>query len=125
MSSRIEMIQGSSISEDVINKVKSFSKSYKSIMVCLDSNHTHSHVLKELKAYAPLVSKKSYCIVLDTIIDKMGKELNPGRPWGPGNNPLTAVNEYLKINSDFEIDWEIDAKLLVSAGVNGYLKRVS
>lgn len=125
MSSRIQMIEGSSIATDVIEQVKAVAKSYQRIMVCLDSNHTHDHVLAELKAYAPLTSVGSYCVVMDTAIEDMPKALFPDRSWGPGNNPKTAVWEYLKTHSEFEIDKSIDHKLLISVAPDGYLKRVS
>ena len=124
MSSRIQMIQGSSIAPDVIEQVKAVAKNYKRILVCLDSNHTHDHVLAELEAYAPLTSVGSYCVVFDTIVEDMPKAMFPDRPWGPGNNPKTAVWEYLKTHPEFEIDKSIDHKLLISVAPDGYLKRV-
>jgi cephalosporin hydroxylase len=125
MSSRIQMIQGSSIAPDVIEQVKALAKNYQRILVCLDSNHTHEHVLAELKAYAPLTSVGSYCVVMDTLIEDMPESMFPDRPWGPGDNPKTAVWEYLKTHPDFEIDKSIDHKLLISVAPDGYLKRVS
>jgi len=95
------------------------------ILVCLDSNHTHEHVLAELGAYAPLTSIGSYCVVFDTIIEDMPKEMFPDRPWGPGNNPKTAVWEYLKSQPEFEIDKNIQDKLLITVAPSGYLKRVA
>jgi cephalosporin hydroxylase len=124
MSSRIQMIQGSSIAAEVIEKVKAVAKNYQRVLVCLDSNHTHDHVLAELEAYAPLTSVGSYCIVFDTIVEDMPKAIFSDRPWGPNNNPKTAVWEYLKTHSEFEIDKSIDHKLLISAAPDGYLKRV-
>lgn len=124
MSSRIVMIEGSSISDEVIAKVNEFSKDFKTILVCLDSNHTHEHVLAELNAYAPLVSKGSYCVVFDTVIEDMPDDMYPNRPWCPGNNPKTAVWEYLKEHSEFEIDTKIQNKLLITVASDGYLYRV-
>ena len=124
MSSRIQMIQGSSIAPELVEQVKSVAKNYQRVLVCLDSNHTHDHVLAELEAYAPLTSVDSYCIVFDTIVEDMPKAFFPDRPWGPGNNPKTAVCEYLKTHPEFEIDKSIDHKLLISAASDGYLKRV-
>jgi cephalosporin hydroxylase len=120
----IQMIQGSSIAPDVVEQVHEIAKSYKRIMVSLDSNHTHEHVLAELNAYAPLVSKGSYCAVFDTIVEDMPHTLCLDRPWGPGNNPKTAVWEYLKTHPEFEIDKNIDHKLLISVAPDGYLKRI-
>jgi cephalosporin hydroxylase len=125
MASRIEMIQGSSIAPEIVEQVGQVANSYKRILVCLDSNHTHSHVLAELQAYAPLTSVGSYCVVFDTIVEDMPKEMFLDRSWGPGNNPKTAVWEYLKTHPEFEIDKSIDHKLLISVAPDGYLKRVS
>ena len=123
LSSRIEMIQGSSIAQEIVEQVHAKAAKYSKILVCLDSNHTHDHVLEELKAYAPLVSKGSYCIVFDTIVEDMPAEMFPDRPWGPGNSPKTAVWEYLKSHPEFEIDKSIDNKLLISVAPDGFLKR--
>ncbi|MCI5164669.1 MAG: cephalosporin hydroxylase [Candidatus Electrothrix sp. GM3_4] len=124
MSSRIQMIQGSSIAQDIIAQVKEVAANYSRILVCLDSNHTHEHVLAELKAYAPLISVDSYCVVFDTVVEDMPADMFPDRPWGPGNNPKTAVWEYLKTHSEFEIDKSIQHKLLITVAPDGYLKRV-
>lgn len=124
MSSRIQMIQGSSIAPKVIEQVKSVVKNYQRVLVCLDSNHTHDHVLAELEAYAPLTSVGSYCVVFDTIVEDMPQSMFSNRPWGPGNNPKTAVWEYLKNHSEFEIDKKIQNKLLITVAPDGYLKRV-
>ena len=124
MSNYIEMIEGSSIAPKIIEQVKNIAKDYQCILVCLDSNHTHEHVLSELKAYAQLVSVGSYCVVFDTIIEDMPDDIFPNRPWGPGNSPETAVWEYLKTHPEFEIDKSIQHKLLITVAPDGYLKRV-
>ena len=124
MASRIQMIQGSSIAPEIIEQVKQVAAGYSRILVCLDSNHTHDHVLAELEAYAPLTSLGSYCVVFDTVIEDMPADQFPDRPWGPGDNPKTAVWEYLKTHPEFEIDKQIDHKLLISVAPDGYLKRV-
>jgi len=124
MSSRIQMIQGSSIAPEVIEQVRAVATNYQRVMVCLDSNHTHDHVLAELEAYAPLTSVGSYCVVFDTIVEDMPKTMFPDRPWGPGDNPKTAAREYLKTHLEFEIDKSIDHKLLISVAPDGYLRRV-
>lgn len=124
MASRIQMIQGSSIASEIIAQVHAVAANYSRVLVCLDSNHTHEHVLAELQAYAPLASIGSYCVVFDTLIEDMPKELYPDRPWGPGDNPKTAVWEYLKTHPEFEIDKSIQHKLLVTVASDGYLKRV-
>jgi cephalosporin hydroxylase len=124
MSSRIEMIQGSSVDPVVIQQVAESASDYSRVMVCLDSNHTHDHVLAELEAYAPLTSVGSYCVVFDTVVEDMPASMFPDRPWGPGNNPKTAVWNYLKRHKEFEIDKSIFDKLVISVAPDGYLKRV-
>ena len=124
MSSRIDMIQGSSIECNVIDQVKDIATSYERVMVCLDSNHTHDHVLAELKAYAPLTSVSSYCVVFDTIIEDMPTNMFLNRPWSRGNNPKTAVWEYLKSHPEFKVDKKIQHKLLLTVAPDGYLKRI-
>jgi len=121
---KIDMIEGSSIDPDVIARVSSIAKVHQTILVCLDSNHTHDHVLAELKAYAPLVSIGSYCAVFDTVIEDMPADLFPDRPWAPGNNPKTAVWEYFESHPEFEIDKSIQNKLLITVAPDGYLKRI-
>jgi cephalosporin hydroxylase len=122
---RIQMIQGSSIAPEIVEQVRQVAKGHERILVCLDSNHTHAHVLAELQAYAPLTSVGSYCVVFDTIVEDMPADMFPDRPWGPGDNPKTAVWEYLKTHPEFEIDQSIQHKLLITVAPDGYLKRVS
>lgn len=121
--SRIQMIEGSSIDKEIIDQVKNIARNYKKILVCLDSNHTHQHVLAELNAYASLTSIGSYCVVFDTIVEDLPSEMFPDRPWGPGNNPKTAVREYLKAHPEFEIDKSVQNKLLITVAPDGYLRR--
>lgn len=123
MASRIQMIQGSSISPEVIEEARAITSGYSRILVSLDSNHTHEHVLEELRAYAPLTSVGSYCIVFDTVVEHMPKSFFPDRPWGPGNNPLTAIAEFLGGNKDFVSDNAISDKLMLTVAPGGYLKR--
>jgi cephalosporin hydroxylase len=124
MASRIQMIQGSSIAPEIIAQVHAVAANYSRVLVCLDSNHTHDHVLAELQAYAPLTSKDSYCVVFDTVVEDMPKDMFPNRPWGPGDNPKTAVWEYLKTHPEFEINKSIQDKLLITVAPDGYLRRV-
>ncbi|WP_293577699.1 cephalosporin hydroxylase family protein [Phaeobacter sp.] len=125
MRSRIEMIQGSAIDAGVIQQVKEFAKGYKKILVCLDSNHTHDHVLAELRAYADLASVDSYCVVFDTLIEDMDDDTYPDRPWGKGDNPRTAVNAYLREDDRFEIDEDIHDRLLITVARGGFLRRTA
>lgn len=124
MASRIQMIQGSSIAPEIVEQVRQVAVGYQRVLVCLDSNHAHEHVLAELQAYAPLTSVNSYCVVFDTLVEDMPAEMFPDRPWGPGNNPKTAVWEYLKTHPEFEIDKSIQHKLLITVAPDGYLKRI-
>ena len=125
MSKRIKMFQGSSVSLDMAKLVKQYAAEKETVLVCLDSNHTHEHVLQELQIYAPLVSLNSYIVVFDTIVEDLPADnFSQNRPWGASNNPKTAVYEFLKANDSFEIDHSIDNKLLISVAPEGYLKRV-
>jgi len=126
MSENIILIEGSSTDDDVISTLVKYIKDNdcKNVMVALDSNHTHQHVLDELRLYAPLVSMDSYIVVFDTVIEDMPQSSFPDRPWDKGDNPKTAVWEFLKKDTNFEIDTMMDSKLLISVAPNGYLKRV-
>ena len=133
---KIEMIEGSSISPEVVTHVKDIAKKHKRILIFLDSNHTHDHVLAELEAYAPLTSLNSYCVVWDTGIQDLPEDFCEDRAWGKGNNPKTAVREYLsllkeggRLASDgnkliFEIDKTIEYKIAITASPDGFLLRV-
>jgi len=125
MFKRIKLIEGSSIGAEVVKQVSEVVSTKKKIMVCLDSNHSHEHVLAELKLYAPFVSIDSYCVVFDTAIEDMPADYDWGnRPWGKGNNPKTAVFEFLKTHDEFMIDRNTESKLLISVAPHGYLKRI-
>lgn len=123
MAHRIKMIQGSSVAPEVVTEVHQYVAGYERIMVILDSNHTHDHVLAELHAYAPLVSQGSYCVVFDTVIEDLPAGMYPDRPWDVGNNPKTAVHEFLSGRDDFEVDEDMEAKLLITVAPGGYLRR--
>jgi cephalosporin hydroxylase len=123
MGSRIKMIEGSSIDSEVAAEVKDFAENFSSIMVCLDSNHTHEHVLNELKIYADLVSVGNYCIVWDTVVEDAPQDYFTDRPWSKGNNPKTAVWSFLESHPEFEIDKTIQNKLLITVAPDGYLRR--
>ncbi len=124
MASRIQLLQGSSIDEAMIDQVQKIAKEHSTVLVLLDSNHTHDHVVKELAAYAHLASVGSYCIVYDTIVEDVPKEVFPDRPWGPGDNPKTAVREFLRNNDDFIVDRPFQDKLILTVAPDGYLRRV-
>lgn len=137
MRKRISMIEGSSIAPEVIQRVKNKAEGKQKVLVCLDSNHTHDHVLAELEAYAPFTSKGSYCVVFDTIVEDLPEDIHNDRPWTRGDNPKTAVWRYLEIlaaegrtaydNEPLRLEsfQQIDNKLLISVAPAGYLKRIS
>lgn len=124
MSKRVRLIEGSSIAQEVIEKVRGLAQG-KRVVVVLDSNHTQDHVLAELLAYGPLVCIGGYCVVMDTLIEDMPDRFFGDRPWGHGNNPKTAVHQFLSSHPGFEIDKDIDHKLLISVAPDGYLRRVA
>jgi cephalosporin hydroxylase len=133
---RIDMLQGSSIDAAIVEQVAAVAARHGRVLVCLDSNHTHDHVLAELEAYAPLVSPDSYCVVFDSIVEDLPAQASSDRPWAPGNNPKTALHEYLRrLDGEgrraadgaalrYAIDREIESKLLLSVAPDGYLRRV-
>lgn len=124
LSRRIGMIEGSSIDPAVIAQVREKAEERGTVLVVLDSNHTHEHVLAELEAYAGLTSVGSYCVVFDTVVDDLPAEFFHDRPWGPGDNPKTAVRAFLEGHPEFSIDRGIQDKLLITAAPDGFLKRV-
>jgi cephalosporin hydroxylase len=124
LSHRIQLIEGSSIDPEIISKVGDLASLRSCVLVVLDSNHTHEHVLAELRAYSRFVTHGSYVVVLDTIVEDMPKEFFPDRPWGPGNNPRTAARMFLAENPAFRVDADIENKLLITVAPGGYLQRV-
>jgi cephalosporin hydroxylase len=123
MASRITMIEGSSIEPSITERVRQEVGAARKVLVCLDSMHTHDHVIGELNAYAPLVTPGSYCIVFDTIVEDLPNDVFSNRPWGAGNNPKTAVHDWLAENSGFEIDHSIATKLQLTCAPDGFLRR--
>lgn len=133
---KIEMIQGSSIDPEIVDQVRRIARDHSRILVFLDSNHTHEHVLAELEAYAPLTSVGSYCVAFDTVIEDLPESMFPDRPWSHGNNPKTAVREYLRILADegrkaadgnplkLAVDEELENKLAITVAPEGYLVRL-
>ncbi len=122
LSKRITLIEGSSVDGQVIDQVQKIINGKQSVMVTLDSNHTHEHVLEELRLYSPMVTRGCYLVVLDTVVEDMTDDSFPDRPWGVGNNPKTAVREFLRENDRFEIDKELENRLLMTVAPDGYLQ---
>ena len=123
MAKRITLIQGSSIDPAIAKEVAGQAAGAQRVLVVLDSNHTHAHVLDELKLYSSLVTKGSYLVVFDTVVEDMPADAFPDRPWGRGNNPKTAVHAFLAGDDRFVID-PIDRKLLLTVAPDGFLKRI-
>lgn len=121
---RITMIEGSSLDKKVAEKVYRFARGKRKVLLLLDSFHTHDHVLKELELYSPLVKKNNYVVVFDTVVEDMPTSSSAERPWGKGNNPKTAVKQFLKNNKRFKVDKEIEKKLLITSCPDGFLKCV-
>lgn len=124
MFSRIDLLQGSSISPSILEEVSRRVQGVGPVLVCLDSNHTHDHVLEELHRYADFVSVGSYLVVFDTIVEYLPADSNGQRPWGPGDNPWTAVQRFLELRDDFALDSRLESKLCLSVAPGGYLRRV-
>jgi cephalosporin hydroxylase len=122
--SRITLVEGSSTDDAVVARIGALAAECRRVLVVLDSMHTHDHVLRELELYAPLVSRDSYLVVFDTIIEDLPSDAFPDRPWGPGDNPKTAVREFLKRTDRFEVDRQLEDKLLITSAPEGFLRRV-
>jgi cephalosporin hydroxylase len=120
----ITMLEGSSIDDAIVRDIRAMARGVQSTLVVLDSNHTHEHVLRELELYSPLVRKGGYVIVMDTVVEDLPGELFPDRPWGPGDSPRTAVRAFLQRTDRFQVDEEIQSKLLLTVAPGGYLKCV-
>lgn len=120
---RITLLEGSSVAPEVVEQVYKLAEGKKSVMVILDSNHTHAHVLAELEAFGKLVTKDSYLVVCDTIVEVQDEHFSSDRPWGKGNNPYTAVQEFLRTHKAFEVDYEIENKLFFTCAPSGWLKK--
>ena len=124
MFKRITLLEGSSLAPDIIEQARRAAIGKDRVLVSLDSNHTHEHVLGELNAYAPLCTVGSYCVVFDTIVEHVPKSFYPDRPWGPGNNPKSAAKEFLSSHPEFEVDRRVDQKLLITVSPDGFLRRI-
>lgn len=124
LSRRITLINGSSVEEATVNKIKSIIGSSRKVLVVLDSYHTHDHVLKELRLYSPFIGRGNYLVCGDTVVEDIPAQKHRPRPWGPGNNPKTAVRQFLKENKSFAVDKQTENKLLLSCNPSGYLRKI-
>lgn len=122
----IEMIEGSSVAPDVVATVKEFASQKKRVMIFLDSNHTHEHVLAELEAYAGLVTMGSYLVVLDTGVEDIDPSaVAPGRPWCKGNSPKSALNEFMNNTNKFVLDDYYHEKAWITSAPGGIIRRIN
>lgn len=119
----IRLLEGSSTDASIVEQVRLYAQQHQKVLVCLDSNHTKKHVLQEMNDYSPFVSQNSYLVVFDTIIEHCAPNPESNRPWGVGNSPMQAVDEFLIQHPDFEIDLELQNKLLITSNPNGYLRK--
>lgn len=124
LSDRIAWVNASSVEQSTVEKVRSMVGDTRDVLVILDSFHSHDHVLKELRLYAPLVGKEQYLVCCDTVVEDFPEQIHRPRPWGPGNNPRTALTQFLRENDRFEVDRTIGNKLLLSCNPDGYLRCV-
>jgi cephalosporin hydroxylase len=123
-SNRIHLYKGSSTDPAIVAKIKAHVEPGQSVMVLLDSNHTHDHVLQELNLYAPLVTKGQFLVVSDTVVEDIPPQGHRPRGWGPGNNPKTALQAFLKEHKDFDVDPYVNGKLLLTYSPSGYCRRI-
>jgi cephalosporin hydroxylase len=124
LASRIDLLEGSSVDDATLAEVGRHAEGKRPVLVVLDSNHTHEHVLRELELYSPLVTKGSYLVVFDTVIERMAEDAFPDRPWSRGNSPWTAVEAFLEMTDRFVVDSLVEQRLLVTVAPNGYLRCV-
>jgi cephalosporin hydroxylase len=123
LAQRVTLIQGSSTDPVIVDRVREMATGIERVMVVLDSNHTHEHVLDELRAYSEFVTPGQYIVVADTMIENMPPRRHRSRPWGPGNSPMSAVREFLAADSRYEVDHSVDSKMLLTASPGGFLRR--
>lgn len=116
---RIIFLEGDSLSEEIIKRVKELVKG-KKVILNLDSEHNMERVFGELKAYSSIVSSDSYIIVEDTFLD-FTKNLKYANRY-PQGGPYRGILEFLKENKKWEIDREAEAATTINP--YGYLKRI-
>lgn len=125
MARRVVLIEGPSTDPATLAKVKAAIPAGAAVMVVLDSDHGRDHVLAELRTYGPLVTKGCYLVVADTILGHFDPEQTPrnrSKVWLKGNEPLSALEAYLKETDRFEVDPVLNGKLILSSSPGGYLR---
>lgn len=120
---RIELVEGSSVDDRTLEEVRRRIGSASRVMVVLDSDHAHDHVLAELRAYSDLVTPGQFIVVADTMVELLPVQEHRPRHWGPANNPMTALRAFLQEDERFEIDAYTNGKLLMTSNPSGYLRR--
>ena len=124
LASRIVLLEGESCEENTLAQVRQHIQACQSVIVVLDLTHTHQHVLRELQCYAPLATPGNYVVVMDTIMEYLPEPMFAGKPYGKGNNPATAVSEFLADNIGFQVDEEVEDRVIMTLSPGGFLKRV-
>lgn len=119
----IELFRASSTAPETVESVRGLVRPDDSVMVILDSNHTHDHVLHELRSYSGLVTNGQYLVVSDTIVQEIPIQTHRPRPWGPGDNPGTAASQFLDSSTEFVVDADLHNQLVMTFNPRGYLRR--
>jgi cephalosporin hydroxylase len=119
----VELLEANSASGESESAVKSFIGEADRAVLILDSNHTHEHVLAELDLLAPLLPGGGIVLVADTLIEEFPLGYYKDRPWDRGNNPATAVREFLFKHTDFHRSTEWSRRALLSEFRDGIICR--
>lgn len=125
----ITLYEGSSVDRQTVDDVVTDVAEARALVI-LDSNHTHDHVLAELRAYAALVPVGSYLVATDGIMQDLVGAPRSKSDWKT-NNPQAAVRSFLDERSDFELvepsfpfnEGSIDER--VTYWPNAFLRRVA
>lgn len=125
MSKRVTLVEGGSVDDDVLARVRAEIPAGSRVMAVLDSDHSRAHVLNECRAYGPMVTPGCYLVVADTMVGHITEQEAPRKRsqlWFQGNEPLSALNDYLGETDRFEVDPVINGKLVLSSSPGGYLR---
>ena len=127
MSKRVVLIEGGSVDEDTLASVRAQIPKGARVMVVLDSDHSREHVLSECRAYGQMVTEGCYLVVADTLVGHITEDKAPtkrSKIWFKGDEPLSALNDYLAENDRFLVDPVLNGKLVLSSSPGGYLQCV-
>ena len=110
----IKLCQASSTSSEAIEFVKLHAMQDDIVLVILDSNHSRDHVRQELELYSQFVSDGSFIIAMDGALGYVGDV--PGQTTEAfENNPLPAIQDFVKTHSEFRIESTFDDLGLTSS----------